>query len=209
MTGLAHVDVRIDTTNPNAVPRLLELLRHVAVIGRDDFGHLHTTDLTVFDSSGDVVWGAAVTCAEQTVRDGELSALVRLLNEHGAQHELVVDGIFALAARLLHAAEIGDPFTGTPLSSARAHALAEELGGLVDDLELGAELAPRDWVIAQVLATSRSIAEHWTDSLEDTAAELAQRHRVPTPAWHQASGEHEAATTLWPQALQLVQEWLS
>lgn len=184
MTGMVYIEVQIDTANPNAVPRLMELLARAETIGKDDFGHLHSTDLTVIDGNGRVTWGAAVACDEQDVRDGELSALVRLTNESGRDDELVACNVYAIAARLLHAAGITDPYSGWALSPARASALAEDLGGLSRDI--GAGLAPRDWVVTQVQHTCERLMRSWLSHVEDPAAAVS-----------------------WPAALDRIRSWLS
>jgi hypothetical protein len=203
--GMARIEVWVESTNPNAVARLMELLARAEPIGTDDYGHLHTTELTVF--AGEVMWGQAVTCEEQAVRDGEISALVRLTADHGPEHRLVARGVYAMAARLLLAVEITDPGALQPLSVARALALVKEMGELPD--YRAADLAPRDWVVAQVYDACERMVRSWLSRLETTAIQMTKRHREATPTWRETQGAYEAAAKSWPAGLERIQTWLS
>jgi hypothetical protein len=53
------------------------------------------------------------------------------------------------------------------------------------------------------------IVENWTARLADTALDIAQRDRVPTPAWHRANSSHALAASYWPHSLDRVRESLA
>lgn len=200
--------VRIDTTNPDAYRRLIERLS-LDPVGHDLGGRRYSTSITVHGTvcgiPGSAMYSAEQTCAEPDVLRTEIDAIVALIHRSGFSAGIVVEEIFALAARLLNAVDVKDPESEAPLGRDRTTELAQELG-LREEVD--ATTDARTWVIAQLKAVCAGIARAWTAALEDRALTIAQLDRSPTTGWQTANAGREFAEEHWPDALRMIEETL-